>query len=723
MLFSQERIHISIVVLVVLVVSAMGSRTLGSEETVTPTQLAQLSFEELLNVRVVTASQLPVKAKDAPASIMVITAQQIADRGYVSIEDVLQDVPGVDLVRTYGVFPVVKTFRGSYGDENKRILLMIDGIVENHVIGSFELGGPIYTLHNVERVEIIWGPGSALYGANAYSGIINIITKHGGEDDEVEYRKSFGSFDTRMEQFALNTSRKNVDISLSGTLLNSDGPKFVNRSPDYSDAYIENAFSLIGRVSYNHGDGKTTLGFHMFETPGGDGTFGATATQFFDSTGYGNMNIGNRGWVVSDINNQPGSRWYPYTRTIFLKSNVAVSPTHKLEGEVVFRETGLDESSYSYHQIAPDLFRKNLLAHSSTRLGGTLRLNWSISEKQSLIAGLQFAHDDLERGYRAFATDTTVRMVDEIPVTNMYAHLLARERTLQNNLGLFGQYVLRTDLMGATSLTLGTRYDDNSVYGSTINPRVGIVIRPISVLSFKLLYGSAFRAPTNFELYRERLPVVLANPGLKPEKVQTLEFGATFETKRFAVTVNAFTNRLTDIIADASVIITGASGQVDTATQLQNTAEAHIHGLEIISNFVVGGGIEGFANLSLQTGHQNDGGGNYDVPNVAKFRSNLGLIASVGDFARLSLTGNWVGDRSVAMTNPLGKVGGYKTAHLGLRTTKRLHDHFSINVTINNLFDTQFLDPGIRSAEGHGYNATVHEQPGRHSLLTISYSL
>ena len=150
--------------------------------------LSELSLEDLMNIKVVTASGSEQTVSEAPSTMMVITAQQITERGYEQLDDVLRDIPGVDLVHAYGQAPTFITFRGMYGDENKRMLIMIDGIVENSLMGGYEMAGPAYSLHNVERVEIIWGPASALYGANAFSAVVNMITKKGAEINGLQYQ-------------------------------------------------------------------------------------------------------------------------------------------------------------------------------------------------------------------------------------------------------------------------------------------------------------------------------------------------------------------------------------------------------------------------------------------------------------------------------------------------------------------------------------------------------
>lgn len=205
--------------------------------------LKRLSIEELLNIEVVTASRIGQKLSEAPATMLVITSQQIEERGYEELDDALRDIAGIDLIHVSGGFPSIRTFRGMYGDENRRILFLIDGIVENSLIGSFEMGGPAYSLHNVERIEIIWGPGSALYGANAFGGVINMITKKGENMKALYFQKGAGSYNTSFEKLMVGIKKSNFDISFSGSNYSTDGPRFTNRDPNYSNAYVDNARS------------------------------------------------------------------------------------------------------------------------------------------------------------------------------------------------------------------------------------------------------------------------------------------------------------------------------------------------------------------------------------------------------------------------------------------------------------------------------------------------
>jgi outer membrane receptor protein involved in Fe transport len=677
-----------------------------------------LSLEALTQVKVVTGSKKIVSAATAPATIMVITKDQIQTRGYRELDDALRDVPGFDLTRVHGVFPTIRTMRGSYGDENKRILLMIDGIVENQLIGSWELGGPIYSLHNIERIEIIWGPASAVYGANAFSGIINLISKDPAKEQAFTYQKGFGTFNTKYDNFALNAKKDDVSILLSGTLYNTDGPKFTNRHPSYSDAYVEDAYSLNGRINFHGKKLKSTIGTNVYHLPGGDGTFGMSATKLLGLPDPGNLNEGNMGWITYQFNNQKPSLWHTYTETFFVEEDWSVNEKLNLLFKSHYRETGLDEDTYSYRQYSADLpyVRKNRLAHASYQFASEIQADIRFNEKNSLISGMQYTYTDLEKGYRGTTNDTILATIDNLMVNQLSSKFISREHTIQHNFAFYSEYVATTDWLKNTSFTLGVRFDYNNVYGETVNPRLGIVNKPNNNLVLKALYGRAYRAPTNFEMYSGFAGVRINNEDLKPEQISTYEFNASYQFEDVFIQANTFYNRLSDLIVASVPIGNGL-------TQNQNKGSADIYGAEIWAKMDFSKNANGFANFSYQHAEQTDLGQTYSIPNIASFKANAGIHLHIKQMFSIDIIENWVGKRELISSNPLGELPSYFVTNLSLTSNRLYNNLLSFNIRIDNVFNKKYLDPGIRSADGKGLYSTVHEQPGRTVYLTLQIKL
>jgi outer membrane receptor for ferrienterochelin and colicin len=143
------------------------------------TDLSQASLEELSNIQVYSASKHMQSASDAPASVTVVTADEIQKYGYRNLADILRSVPGfyVTYDRDY-TFVGVRGF-GRLGDWNSRILVLIDGHrINNNVLGQAMLGNEfLVDVDMIDRVEIVRGPSSSLYGANAFFAVINVITR------------------------------------------------------------------------------------------------------------------------------------------------------------------------------------------------------------------------------------------------------------------------------------------------------------------------------------------------------------------------------------------------------------------------------------------------------------------------------------------------------------------------------------------------------------------
>ncbi|MDB5121762.1 MAG: Outer rane cobalamin receptor protein [Sphingobacteriales bacterium] len=675
--------------------------------------LSDLSLEELMDIKVITASGYLQKTSEAPATIQVITAKQISERGYEELSDALRDIPGIDMIHLNGYAPTLIYFRGMYGAENLRALLMIDGIPENNIMGSNDMAGPAYSLHNVDRIEIIWGPASALYGANAFGGVINIINKKGGDINGVYAEKTFGTFNTSADRVSLGIQKSRFEISLSGSLYSTDGPKFTNRDPNYSASYVDKAYSINGSIAYEGIKSKTTLGFRAYETPMGWGTFFNSPTQFLGLPSQGYENKGILGLIARDIRNEKPGLESPFSKTLFLQNEFKPNAKLNILTRAVYRETGINENSYAYITLNSKKLIRAITASYSNRMSAEVLANYSPSEKHMFSGGIQYYEDNVEKGSRKTTMDTTtIYMIDgKDIVTNLNSTFLARQYDIRKTAGSFLQYVLNTNLLQKTSFTVGGRYDYNDYYGNSLSPRLAIVNQPTEQLSFKLQFGTAYRAPTNTEIYQS------PNLKLKTEKITTYETNLIYASSKKKATfqLTGFRNELSDVI-----ILNNLSNlNVD-----KNPGRFTINGLETRADVVYSSNFSGFINFTYQDaiGENTVTKAKRHVPGIAKVKGNIGFSANVEDIFNVSLTGNWVGKRQAPSTSPYGDVSGYFLTNLVLSTKKVFHDRVNASVRIQNLFNTKWLDPGFRTADGFLFS-TVLEQPERTGLVKIEITL
>jgi outer membrane receptor for ferrienterochelin and colicins len=693
------------------------------------TDLSGFSLEDLLNVKVITASGSEQTVKEAPSTIRVITAKQIEERGYEQLEDVLRDMEGIDVIHLGGYTPSIFYFRGLYGAENLRALLLIDGIRENNLVGSSDLSGPAYSLHNVKRIEIIWGPESALYGADAFGGVINIITKKGAEINGVHYEKGYGSFNTSADRLMIGTKRKKIDFAFSGSLYNTDGPRYINRDPYYNASYVSKARSFNGEVTYTSKKIISTLGFRAYDTPMGWGNFLNSSTKILGLPSQGYQNSGTIGLVTQDVRNEKPNLYDAFSHTIFLQTQYTPSNKLNFSGCLSYRKTGVDDKSYIYISIDT-----NLLPGVSTKyIYRAPVFNYSYSYKadisavfspflnHKIYAGIQFFEDNLESGNRKFSIDTNKYMIDGMPITNLYPVMNSRVFTIRNNLGTYLQYVVTTNMLNKTSFTAGFRFDKNTNYKNPITPRLVIINQPNTKCTIKLLYGTAFRAPTPSEI--DAQIITFGSKAARPEKVSTYEVSFIYHSSsKLMLQVNVFDNWLKDIYVQNSV-----TGEVFGSNQ--NIGKANVYGAEATVEIYRDKMFSGFANYTFQEGMQTDlkTGDSFTIPNLPYFKGNAGITYHGTKLFTITAIGNWVGKRILPHTNPYGadkeyKMGGYFLTNVVLTSKKLFNNRVSVSINVKNIFNVHYLDPGIRTADGVLYS-TVMEQPGINVLFKISVDL
>jgi outer membrane cobalamin receptor len=678
-------------------------------------KLLNLSMEELMDVRVVSASGYLQTTSEAPATISVISAKQIEERGYEQLEDALRDIPGIDMIHINGYAPTLIYFRGMYGAENLRALLMIDGVVENNILGSNDMAGPAYSLHNVERIEIIWGPVSALYGANAFGGVINIITKKGGDINGLTLSQGFGSFNTSFEKINLGVKKSKFELAVSGTLYSTDGPKFTNRDPEYSASYVDKAYSINGVLSYYGKNSKTTLGYRDYRTPMGWGTYANSPTSYLGLPSQGYDNKGILGVLQRDVRGERSGLDDSYLRTVFVEHVFKASEKLNFLGRFVYRETGTAEDSYIYVTVDGNRLIRTGVASYSNRVFGEVSANYAPAENHRITAGLDFYQDNVEAGARASTfNNTDIYFLDgRDTLVNLYSTYLPRVFNIRNNFGSYLQYVLNTRLLGKTNFTAGARYDHNSYFGDRVSPRLTVVNQPSEKLTFKLQFGTAFRAPTNLEIYQ-------TPPGsgfqLKEEKIRTYEANAIYSPNgNLRFQLNGFRNELTDVIV---------LGNLSGLDPNKNPGVVDINGVEAVADMVLTKDVSSFANFTYQDAHgmnlitKKSG----EVPGVAKVKGNLGFTLRVENLFIISLSENWVGTRQSPSTDPYGPVKGYFLTNFVISTGKLFNNKITASINIHNLFNTKWLDPGFRTADGFLYS-TVLEQPGITGLFKIGLSL
>ena len=247
--------------LVVAILLAITPLVATSESSVE--DLTNLSIEDLLKVEVISASRLGQKASQAPSSISVLTASDIRTFGWRTLADALNAMRGLFTSndRNYSYLGV----RGFIhpNDYNSRVLFMIDGqrMNENIYDGGYMAQEFMLDMAMVERIEFIPGAGSSIYGANAFSGLINVVTRTGQGINGTQMAGSIGSFDTYKGRVSYGKKLKNgADFLFSASHYDSSGPENLY-FPEFDSPATNNGIAhnmdgeradrLFGRIQFH----------------------------------------------------------------------------------------------------------------------------------------------------------------------------------------------------------------------------------------------------------------------------------------------------------------------------------------------------------------------------------------------------------------------------------------------------------------------------------------
>jgi outer membrane receptor for ferrienterochelin and colicins len=542
--------------------------------------LAEMSIEELMQVRVDSvygASKHEQKVTQAPSSVTIVTAEQIRRFGYRTLADVLRGVRGfyVSDDRNYQYIGVRGFLRP--GDYNSRILVTIDGHRMNDSIydGSYAGREGMIDLELVERVEVIRGPSSSLYGSSAFFGVINVITKRGGQFGGMELAGEAGSFDTRKGRATYGARYANgVEWLVSGSQYDSDGaarlyyPELDERISD--DPRAGNRGVASGLDSEDAQTLFTKLSYGSWSLAG-----------FFDDR---NKQVPTASFET--IFNDPREQTRDRRAYAELSYARVLSETLELQARA-FYDDYLYRGAYPYDLATPGdppdpvLFRD---AAIGKWFGSEWQLTARLPRGHTVQVGAEYRDNRREYQDGYYALDP--------PSYDL------RDDRSSNTLGVYLQDEIR--LHEKLALTAGLRLDRYAEnFGSTLNPRMGLIYNPSPTATLKALYGQAFRAPNPFERFYNTEQ--RNQPELEPETIRTYELVyEQYFGQRFRAGASAYYYDVNELITQT---------QTELGDQyFANLDEVRALGLELEAEASFESGIRVAASYTLQKAEDQDSG-------------------------------------------------------------------------------------------------------------------
>ena len=458
--------------------------------------------------KIITATKFLKSVKFAPAIATVITAEEIRLMGARDIMDVLRRVPGIEIQKSViGKEEIV--VRGIRSLHTKQVKFLIDG----HSVNDSNSGGALWvfdalSLKNVKRIEIIRGPGSALYGSNAFTAVINVITKNGEDMDGITISGGGGSFDTGRASLQAGKRFGDLDVALSVDFFTSSGERLGISS------------DILGNSGNTDDDEKKLEADFRISYKGL--SFNSKYVLRKKSAYIGAGNAVNDETEI-DVQQFFGELAYKHS----------FNDTADLTAKAYLDDFDWD----AYWEILPEgtgPYVAGMLGNPSLReraYGGEFQLDYKPFKNNRLTIGaLAEVRKQSDVSHHANFNPTTfapLAAVMDITSTGNWNQ--------NKNRYIWAAYLQDVwDITKNIGITLGVRHDHYSDFGNTTNPRAALVLKLVEGLDVKFLFGTAFRAPTFEELYNVNNLTVLGSTTLKPEKMRTYEASVGYTRKNLA---------------------------------------------------------------------------------------------------------------------------------------------------------------------------------------------
>jgi vitamin B12 transporter len=410
---------------------------------------------------VVTADKIDESAEEATSSVTVIKGEDIKKMNVQFVTDVLRKMPDLNLAQNGGAGKVATVFLR--GGDSTHTLVMIDGVrVNSTTTGSYDFSG--LTVDDIERIEIVKGPQSTIYGSEAMAGVINIITKKGEGRPMADLSFEGGSFGTYNPSISVSGKYKNSDYRITGSHFGTDGISAA-RSGTERDGYRNSAIS-----------GKFGI------KPSENLEFEVTGKYYYDRTDLDGFDFAKLQAVDDTDFVQRGTHYLVSGKGKLYLFNI-------WEQIITLSSTG---DSLQFRD--PDTFFNNF--QINTRMETVdWQNNLYLSEHYIMTAGAEYRTEKAEN------------------VGNFDKSLYNKALYLNNKLKL-----LQDDLV----FNAGLRYDDHETFGDKVTYRAGAMYNIKAIdLRIRGSYGTGFRAPTFNELF---FPF-FGNTHLKPEESTSWEIG------------------------------------------------------------------------------------------------------------------------------------------------------------------------------------------------------
>lgn len=594
---------------------------------------ADLPLDALLNTRISTAAKYEQRVTDVPASVTVITAEEIARNGWHTLADALASVPGVTLTYDRGYTYLGARGVGLPNDYNNRFLILLDGQpMADGVLSAIDTGTALgVDLASLSRIEFVRGPGSVLYGSGAMFGVINLILK--SEQETSSLMVGGGSHGTTIASGRfVHDLGGGFSTSVAGAIQKDPG----------QDLY----FQEFDTPENNHG---TSVGHDYDNYRSLLATVAGHGLRFLALTSTRTKGIPTA-WYETTFNRE--QQFTDARKLLSLTAERRTSTTSQM-----FLRTSYDRYDYRGQYPFGDLLVRD---HSiSTRLDADLRYVWDVKPNHRVTFGAEYV-DNVRASYQIANGDAANDIGGPFTIGSVYAQSEFQP-------------------LHSLSVTGGLRYDHYAHLTQTVNPSGAVVWHVNDANTLKLLYGTAFRLPTIFELgFEDASQSYVLNPDLQPEKIRQLEL--VWEgrlTPEVLVHVSPYRLQMTGLIKQQTDAVTGQ-------TRYLNLLDVTAQGVELQADYRSSNGLWSYVSYSRQSATD----------------QGVRMVNSPANLAKAGLstpTSNTLqGALELIYESGRKTFGGRETPGVflaNLNLSAALRPRMRISVAVKNVLDTPYATP------------------------------
>ena len=721
--------------------------------------LFDLADDDLFSMKVKSASGIDESYLDAPASMVVISAKEIRERGYTSIDEVLMDLPGFDVNVTNGTAYLSAYQRGYRTPFTQRTLVMVNGKVDNHLWTHMANFSRQYPIMNIERVEVLYGPASAVYGPNAFLGVINIITKSGKDlkNGETQFESSgqAGSNNTHSIDLYSAGKTEKLSYSLGFKMFRSDEEDLSGRHRFLNNEIFGD--SSIWGPALGVNNGETEYGTYSDPTDN---------WGFNGEIDFGNFTFGTNNWVRKEgygpyyaaDKAQSGDTWNYSSNQFYLDHEGKVKDYLTIRTSVNYRRNRVwgrwteatpmwnstihafpgDTLTLDSYGIDPTTYEDYSFISSTNwnSLSSAMRINQNYELKLSdnfyLNSGLKFerkrltkAYDipgywnvyssvygegDGEHGYGAAIGNSLDESFSAGPMPN-------GEMPLDNIITTedIGGFIQAIYDYRSFRFQAGLRRDHNSLYGESYNPRVSAIYKlPKENGAIKISYGESFQEPAPIQLFggwNGRS----ANPDLKPEKARNLEVIGMYQKGKTFQQISMYRASYDNVIKE----------------EAENAGSRVIHGLEYSVRTLISNpldhrkislyGYYTFTKTSSSVSYDFDSGewveAKAEVGDIAPHKIHIGANIPFKKYFGLNLRTQYISSRTPYLRNQLRSEGYEFPSFFNLDANiNATIKGITLGLKVKNVFDVQYFYPGPEGASA-GLSETGRSEGFQNSVI------